>query len=322
MAASDRQHQRSWVEYLDHPVPCMISSESDSMLPLVGSASSNAVQMGQLEEGGSCALRVPGSQPRGRPPKQCSAKDGMGNLPPSSLDRDGVGSDGYSMVSKAPSSCHCRRKWHGEKRLAPACLDMLIFKSTDPNADVSYTLWRFDVQGWLDQYQEESMMLHIYNSWRGYPGQWVHSLDGGPNLMVTELLEWMDHTFGDVHEYNMMIHSLYEIRQKEGESMEEYMVQIHEAVSDLPCIPRPSYAPRHKSGAESVLPWPSTLSVRCLEFAMAELPEREQASASFDTLYMLAKKMEAHQPSHMHRGRGLLMLIKISTGGTPLPQSR
>ena len=41
-----------------------------------------------------------------------------------------------------------------------------------------------------------------------------------------------------------------------------------------------------------------------LEFAMTELPEREQASASFDTLYTLAKKMEVHQPSCMHRGQG------------------
>ena len=54
----------------------------------------------------------------------------------------------------------------GEKWLAPVHLDMLIFKSTDPNADVTYTLWRFDVQGWLDQYQEESMMSHIYASLR------------------------------------------------------------------------------------------------------------------------------------------------------------
>ena len=39
-----------------------------------------------------------------------------------------------------------------------------------------------------------------------------------------------------------------------------------------------------------------------LEFTVAELPEREQASASFDTLYTLAKKMEVCQPSCMHRG--------------------
>ena len=108
---------------------------------------------------------------------------------------------------------------------------MMIFKSTDPNADVTYTLWRFDVQGWLDQYQEESMMPHIYNSLRGYPSWWVHSLDGGPNLMVTELLGWMDHAFGNVHEYDMIIRSLDEIRQKEGKSMEEYMLGIHELIA-------------------------------------------------------------------------------------------
>ena len=79
------------------------------------------------------------------------------------------------------------------------------------------------------------MMPHIYASLRGYPGRWVHSLEDGSNLTVTELLEHMDHTFGDVCEYNMMIHSLYEIRQKEGESMEEYMLQIHEAMAVICC---------------------------------------------------------------------------------------
>ena len=39
-----------------------------------------------------------------------------------------------------------------------------------------------------------------------------------------------------------------------------------------------------------------------LEFTMAELPEREQAGVSFDTLYTLAKKMEVRQPTHTHRG--------------------
>ena len=110
-------------------------------------------------------------------------------------------------------------------------LDMPIFKSTDPNTDVTYTLWRFNVQGWLDQYQEESMMPHIYASLRGYPGRWVRSLEDSSNLTMTELLECMDSAFGDVHEYNTMIHSSHEIRQKEGESMEEYMLRIHEVVA-------------------------------------------------------------------------------------------
>ena len=75
------------------------------------------------------------------------------------------------------------------------------------------------------------MMPHIYNSLRGYPGRWVHSLEEGPNLTVTELLECMDCVFGDVYKYDKMICSLHEIRQKERESVEEYMLQIHEAVA-------------------------------------------------------------------------------------------
>ena len=35
---------------------------------------------------------------------------------------------------------------------------------------------------------------------------------------------------------------------------------------------------------------------------MVELPEREQAGASFDMLYTLAKKMEAYQPTLTCRG--------------------
>ena len=34
---------------------------------------------------------------------------------------------------------------------------------------------------------------------------------------------------------------------------------------------------------------------------MAELPEREQAHPTFDTLYTLAKKLEAGQPAHTRR---------------------
>ena len=67
-------------------------------------------------------------------------------------------------------------------------------------------------------------MPQFYNSLGGYPDRWVCSLGEGPNLTVTELLKCMDHVFGDVHKYETMIHSLYEITQKEGESVEEYML--------------------------------------------------------------------------------------------------
>ena len=159
--------------------------------------------------------------PPGCPPHSQEG-DPPRHAPLSSPDRGGVDLDGYSTVSEAQSTCHCRRKQQGEKCLAPTCLDMLIFKSTQ---------CLFNVQGWLDLYQKESMMPHIYNSLRGYLSRWVHSLEGGPNLKVTELLECMDHTFGDVCEYDTMICSLYEIRHKEGESVEEYMLQIHKAVT-------------------------------------------------------------------------------------------
>ena len=65
-------------------------------------------------------------------------KDSAGNLLPSSPERSGMDSDGYSMVSEAQSTHYCRRQW-GKKWLAPAHLDMPIFKSTDPNVDVMYT---------------------------------------------------------------------------------------------------------------------------------------------------------------------------------------
>ena len=60
-AASDRHCQRSRTEYPNCPVPRMVSSESDSMLLLVGSAPPSAVWMGQIEEGGSHAPRMPTS---------------------------------------------------------------------------------------------------------------------------------------------------------------------------------------------------------------------------------------------------------------------
>ena len=59
-----------------------------------------------------------------------------------------------------------------------------------------------------------------------------------------------------------------------------------------------------------------------LEFAMVELPEREQAGASFDTLYTLAKKMEAHQPNHMHLGQGSSDVYQDRYRRYPTPRGR
>ena len=110
MATSDRHCQRFRTEYPNCPVPRMVSSESDSMPPLVGSTPPSVAWMEQIEEGGGCAPRAPSSQPRGRFPKACPVKDGAGNSLPSSPDRGGTDSDRYSTVSKAQNTHCCRRR--------------------------------------------------------------------------------------------------------------------------------------------------------------------------------------------------------------------
>ena len=50
------------------------------------------------------------------------------------------------------------------------------------------------------------------------------------NIPLDELLRHMDCTFGNVHDYDSMIWSLYEINQKESETVEKYMLRVHEVV--------------------------------------------------------------------------------------------
>ena len=111
MATSDRCCQRSRTEYPDHPVPCMVSSESDSMPQLVGGVTPSIAQMGLIEEGGGCTPRVPASWSRGRPSKAYPTKDGTRNSLLSSPDNGGVDSNGYSTVSEAQGTHCCRRRW-------------------------------------------------------------------------------------------------------------------------------------------------------------------------------------------------------------------
>ena len=176
----------------------------------------------------------------------------------------------------------CRR---AERRLAPARLNLPIFGSTDANTDVTYEIWCFDVQGWLDQYDEASMCPHIFGSLQGYPGKWTRSLPGGMNISLDELLRHMDHTFGNVRNYDSMIQSLYEIHQKEHETVEEYMLRVHEAVVVVKCA-YPDQVPKEGEGLRRDCFYYGLIpSLRdTLSFAMTDLPEREQADTRFDTL--------------------------------------
>ena len=109
--------------------------------------------------------------------------------------------------------------------------------------------------------------------------------------------------FGNVCNYDTMIRSLYEIRQKDSETIEKYMLRIHEAVVVI-CHTYPEWIPNQGKNLtrdqfyHSLLP-----SLRdTLSFAMVDLPEHEQANTSFDMLYTLAKKLEVRQPLCSHKG--------------------
>ena len=234
-----------------------------------------------------------------------SALVGRGGSPPSSLDRGALDSDGYFTASETTGHQHRCRGHRGsreKKWLAPARLDMPIFKSTNLGAEVTYTLWWFDVDAFLEQYDEASMCPHIFASLRGYPGKWARTLDEGKDISVQDLLMHMEKTFGNKCDYNAMIRTLYEVQQKEDETMEEYMLHIHDAIVVI-CRAYPKHLPD----------WGRDLKKDCfyhglrlylhdaLSFAMAELPEREQACPTFDTLYTLAKKLEAWQPARTCR---------------------
>ena len=173
---------------------------------------------------------------------------------------------------------------------------MPVFKSTDPGAEVTYTLWHFDVDALLKQYDKASMHPHIFASHRGYPGKWAHTLDEGKDISVKDLLMHMEKMFGNKRDYSAMVRTLYEVQQKEDETVEEYMLCIHNMVAVIHHT-YPEHLPDHGRDLKKdhfyhgLCPYLHD----ALSFAMAELPKREQACPIFDTLYTLAKKLEAGQ---------------------------
>ena len=174
---------------------------------------------------------------------------------------------------------------------------MPVFKSTDPGLEVTYTLLCFDVDAFLKQYDKASMHPHIFASLCGYPGKWAHTLNEGKDISVKNLLMHMEKTFGNKCNYHAMIRTLYEVQQKENETVEEYMLCIHDAVVVIHCA-YPEFLPDHVRDLKKdhfyhgLCPYLHD----ALSFAMAELPKREQAHPMFDTLYTLAKNLEAGQP--------------------------
>ena len=175
---------------------------------------------------------------------------------------------------------------------------MPVFKSTDPGVEVTYTLWHFDVDVFLEQYDEASMCPHIFSSLRGYPGKWACTLNEGKDISVKDLLMHMEKTFGNKCNYDAMIRTLYEVQQKEDETVEEYMLCIHDMVGVIHCayleyLPDCGRDLKKDHFYHGLRPYLHD----ALSFVMAELPESEQACPTFDTLYTLEKKLEAGQPA-------------------------
>ena len=178
---------------------------------------------------------------------------------------------------------------------------MLIFKLADPGAEVTYTLWHFDVDTFLEQYDEASMHPHIFASLRGYPGKWACTLSEGKDISVQDLLMHMEKTFSNKCDYDAMIRTLYEVQQKEDETVEEYMLHTHNVVLVIhhvypECLPDHGRYLKKDHFYHGSCPYlPDALS-----FVMVELPKRKQDCPMFDTLYTLVKKLEAGQPAWAH----------------------
>ena len=306
VTASDHRRLRSWAKNSAHNTPVGVAQESDSSSQLVGSAPQQEGRTSRIGERTEARLATctKAARPHGRPPKSQCTTVGRGGLPPSSPDRAAPDSDGYSTVSETAGHWHRCRGHRGSrerKRLAPARLDMPIFKSTNPGSEVTYMLWCFDVDAFLKQHDEASMHPYMFASLRGYPGKWAPMLDEGKDISVQDLLMHMERTFGNKHNYDAMIRTLYEVQQRDDKMVEEYMLCIHEVVAVIcraypDCLPDRGRDLKKDRFYHGLCPYLHD----ALSFAMAELPEREQARPTFDTLYTLAKKLEVGQPVHMH----------------------
>ena len=202
ITASDHQRLRSQAKNPAHNAPVGVVRESDSSSQLVGSAPQQDGRTSGMGERTEARLATCTGTARlhGRPPKSQCTTVGGGDLPPSSPDRGAPDSDGYSTASETVG-CQHRHKGHRgsreQKHLAPARFDTPIFTSTNPGVEVTYTLWHFDVDAFLEQYDEASMRPHILASLRGYLGKWARMLDKGKDISVWDLLMHMERTFGN-----------------------------------------------------------------------------------------------------------------------------
>ena len=163
--AQERRRQHSRVQDIpNQPAHLVRETSSGSSLQLVGGAPPTP----ENQEGATAPAKPPHSglgrahrcPPRLRKPRN----ERGGGSPPSSPEcLGGIDSDGQSTMSESDGDSRHRRP---ERRLAPAWLNLPVFRSTDANVDVTYEIWRFNVQGWMDQDDKVSMRPHISGSFQ------------------------------------------------------------------------------------------------------------------------------------------------------------
>ena len=111
----------------------------------------------------------------------------------------------------------------------------------------------------------------------------------------------IERTFGNKWDYDAMIRTLYEVQQRDDKTVEEYMLCIHEAVAVI-CRAYPDHLPDRgrdlKKDASITDCAPTSMMPLALLWQSCL---REQAHPTFDTLYMLAKKLEAGQLARAYR---------------------
>ena len=135
---------------------------------------------------------------------------------------------------------------------------MLIFKLTDPGAEVTYTLWR---QGYLLMHMEKT-----FSNKRDY------------DAMIRTLYEVQQKEDKTVEEYMLCIHDSVTV------ICHMYPERLLDRGRDL----------KKDRFYHGLCPYLHD----ALIVAMVELPKREQAHPKFDTLYTLTKKLEAGQLAH------------------------
>ena len=106
--------------------------------------------------------------------------------------------------------------------------------------------------------------------------------------------------------------------------MEEYMLRIHKAVAVI-CRMHPDCISDQGKNLRQDRYYHGLLSSLhdTLSFAMVDLPEREQANSSFDTLYTLVRKLEARQPQcSQQSGSGSTDTYRDKYRRYPVPAGR